>query len=392
MCQRDHMIAIQRGGCGRSYRGAGLLANAYQAGLRYKNVNNNEKQFPGETHTILKVNGANMVANYMGPGTNVKKRLLRGDEPVSDMDSISLAHDLRYTLAKGPEQIRDADRRFLKRARTSSDVSFNTRQSAAIAAKYAIESKTGVKYPSQNDMDLSDGTDSTLVAKLQEMEQKGFGSDPAHALKEKLMGHRAKVLGKHKKKGRGLNLAGRGLRLAGRGPKIQRVKKYLKAGWEMAKPHVQRYVMETTKDALQKKFSGGQSGGFIWIPFLIAAAVAAAKATALGAAGAVGAWGVNKALKGKGIDENVRNAIERVQLTIKDFSPSAAKKITMAQTMLNANPQSINAVSKILQPIIKASLAQKLQAWGITKTQAGGCMSGGSSSEFTKVLANNLGM
>ena len=387
MCQRDHMLAIQHGGGGRSYRGAGLLANAYQAGLRYKNVNNSEKQFPGETHTILKVDDGYKVANYMGPGTQVKKRLLRGDEPVSDMDAVSLAHDLRYVLAKSPEQIHDADRRFMKRAKTSSDSPFNTRQAAAIAAKYAVESKAGVKYPSQSSLDGNDAGDTTLVEKLQEMEQKGFGSDPAHALKEKLMGHKSKVM---KKKGRGLNLAGRGLRLAGRGPKIQRAKKYLKAGWEMAKPHVQRYVMETAKDALQKKFSGGQSGGFIWIPFLIAAAVAAAKATALGAAGAVGAWGANKALKGRGADQNVRNAIERVQLTIKDFSPSAAKKITMAQTMLNANPQSINAVSKILQPIIKASLAQKLQAWGIT--QAGGCMRGGSNSEFTKVLSQNLGL
>ena len=187
-------------------------------------------------HTILKVDGGgHKVANYMGPGTQVKKRLLRGDEPVSDMDAVSLAHDLRYSLAKNPEQIHDADRRFLKRAKTSSDSPFNTRQSAAIAAKYAIESRTGVKYPSQTSLEGNDDTDMTLVGKLQEMEQKGFGCDPASALKEKLMGHK-RILGKHKK-GRGLGLAGRGLRLAGRGPKIQRAKKYIKARYSDSFSH-----------------------------------------------------------------------------------------------------------------------------------------------------------
>ena len=298
---------------------------------------------------------------------------------------------IRYSLAKSSDQIHDADRRFLKRAKTSSDSPFNTRQAAAIAAKYAVEARMGVKYPTQVSLEGNDDTDMTLVSKLQEMEQKGFGCDPASALKEKLMGHK-RIVGKKHKKGRGLGLAGRGLRLAGRGPKMQRAKKYLKAGWEMARPHIQRYALETAKGVLQKRFGGQQSGGFvIALPLLIAAAVGAAKAIAVGGLGALGAWGTNKALKGRGLDDNIRNAIERVQLTINDFSPSAARKISMAQAMLSNNPQSINAVSKILQPIIKTSLAQKLQAWGITKSQAGGCMRGGSS-EFTAVFKQNLGL
>ena len=77
MCLRDYMMSMQRG---KSYthRGGGLLANAYQAGLKNRNVINHENLFPGEMHTILKVDGGgHKVANYMGPGTQVKKRLLR---------------------------------------------------------------------------------------------------------------------------------------------------------------------------------------------------------------------------------------------------------------------------------------------------------------------------
>ena len=34
--------------------------------------------------------------NFTGPGTNLKYRLERGDEPINKVDALSLHHDLRY--------------------------------------------------------------------------------------------------------------------------------------------------------------------------------------------------------------------------------------------------------------------------------------------------------
>lgn len=34
--------------------------------------------------------------NFTGPGTNLKYRLERGDEPVNKVDALSLHHDMRY--------------------------------------------------------------------------------------------------------------------------------------------------------------------------------------------------------------------------------------------------------------------------------------------------------
>ena len=88
----------------------------------------------------------------MGPATQLKKRLHRGDLGVSPMDTASMAHDIRYSLAKTPGDIQSADRRFLKKARTVKDFKTNRAQGiAAIGAKYAYESNKGVQYPTASD-------------------------------------------------------------------------------------------------------------------------------------------------------------------------------------------------------------------------------------------------
>jgi hypothetical protein len=111
--------------------------------------------YPGEMHATLRDSkGKKRVASYMGPGTQVVKRIKRGDMPVSDIDRVSQSHDIRYSLAKNSADIREADRRMIKRAKTSSD-SFSNRQKGlrGIQAKYAAETVSGVRFPSQKDMD-----------------------------------------------------------------------------------------------------------------------------------------------------------------------------------------------------------------------------------------------
>ena len=159
---RSRMLSMDRPQKG--HRGAGILTDVFQKGLQYKKVQGADLLFPGEAHTILKTGalGKKRMANYMGPGTQVKQRVQRGDEPVSDMDRISQAHDVRYSLAKRPQDVREADVRFLKKARTSTDYNFNKAQGiGGVAAKYALEGKRGVQYPTQMELDENDENDNT---------------------------------------------------------------------------------------------------------------------------------------------------------------------------------------------------------------------------------------
>ena len=136
-----------------------------------------DNRFPGEMHAPLRVKGRTVIANFMGPGTQVKARLERGDVPVSDMDKISLAHDLRYMLAKSKGDIREADRLFLAKAQSSSDNLYNRGLGlSAIGAKYAAEKLTGVLYPTQAELDANDVNDGLLTSHMSSLTQDGYGT------------------------------------------------------------------------------------------------------------------------------------------------------------------------------------------------------------------------
>jgi len=73
---------------------------------------------PDEKHGVLILpNGKIGRSNYMGPGTNLIKRLKRGDKPRTEMDELSRAHDIRYDLAQSQKDIEDADEIFIKGAK-----------------------------------------------------------------------------------------------------------------------------------------------------------------------------------------------------------------------------------------------------------------------------------
>jgi hypothetical protein len=64
-----------------------------------------------EKHTFLyDKEGKLKRANYMGAGTDILKRLRKGDKPISKADKISMAHDIQYTMAKTYDDIRKADK------------------------------------------------------------------------------------------------------------------------------------------------------------------------------------------------------------------------------------------------------------------------------------------
>jgi hypothetical protein len=97
-----------------------------ELGTKIKNMipasdENARPSFAGEKHAILELpNGKNGVANYMGPGTQVLKRLKRGDVGRTFADNVAKRHDIDYALAatEGSKEaqikaIREADDRMI---------------------------------------------------------------------------------------------------------------------------------------------------------------------------------------------------------------------------------------------------------------------------------------
>lgn len=60
------------------------------------------KLFEGENHGVLWVPGKGFQrADYMGPGTQILKRIQRKDTGKTPIDQISMLHDIDYTIASG---------------------------------------------------------------------------------------------------------------------------------------------------------------------------------------------------------------------------------------------------------------------------------------------------
>ena len=85
--------------------------------------------------------------NYLGPGNP-----LDNGEPTNNADRIARDHDFEYSTATSPEDIRRSDRKAIIRFLGDRDLlgpSFGgTVGAIGIGAKYALESFTGVLYPS----------------------------------------------------------------------------------------------------------------------------------------------------------------------------------------------------------------------------------------------------
>lgn len=100
--------------------------------------------FNGEKHALLKLqNGKMGIGNYMGPGTQLIKRLKRGDPPRTETDKVSQAHDIRYGIAKNVDDIRKADKIMIRKveeiARNKTDSRINIAQAKLIKAKIVGE-------------------------------------------------------------------------------------------------------------------------------------------------------------------------------------------------------------------------------------------------------------
>ena len=143
----------------------------------------------GENHAFLYTgtNKSNILglerANFMGPGTNLTKRLKQNSKPKTYSDTASEAHDIRYGLSSNIKDIRTADNKFLqsleKAKNEKLDYKFNIYQGdIGIKSKIFLEDKLGVKPEFFTEFGINNLTKEEInlyTNKLKELEQQGFG-------------------------------------------------------------------------------------------------------------------------------------------------------------------------------------------------------------------------
>jgi hypothetical protein len=135
----------------------------------------------GEVHAPQYTKKGFKFGNYIGPGTDVYNNIKKGKKPVSKADRAAQAHDLRYDRAKSNKDVRDADKKMVKKLKQISkdkgDYKFNL-----LIAKWPIQVKMkledwGIMAPGSfsskkgvapGDKDLNDAT-------LARLEQEGYG-------------------------------------------------------------------------------------------------------------------------------------------------------------------------------------------------------------------------
>lgn len=161
--------------------------------------------FKGEVHGVLRLpNGKTGIANYLGPGTNIVKRLERGDPPRTLVDTVAKAHDIRYSLARNENDIRKADNKMIdsvnKIQKNKSDAIQNILQAKLIKGKVMAEDVGFLKRTAfSGDLKgpANDGDRRVLQSNLEDLEQSGYGDHlPAAILKKKIF----KFLKKEKNK------------------------------------------------------------------------------------------------------------------------------------------------------------------------------------------------
>lgn len=201
---------------------------------------NARPMFSGEKHMVLKLpNGKSGMANYMGPGTQVIKRLERGDTGRTPADMVAKRHDIDFTLAQqAPNKTvqiqlaRAADNRMIKSLKDiqkgahGGDAFINVQAGLrGIEAKIALENK-GLLNPSKFAGPLKKYTPKEtelLISARNDLEQKGYGHCgsglglPGQGLKKKLLSQykRDKMKKDVALKSSIVKMSGRGLTLPG---------------------------------------------------------------------------------------------------------------------------------------------------------------------------------
>ena len=163
----------------KTQKGKGIIDGIANAILSDKH----NRLLPGEKHQIIYLpDGTYNPARYSGPGTNLKVRISRNDQPLSYVDKVAEAHDLRYALASVDNDVRIADNKMVQLLQKGKlqqlDSNFNINQGLMIQTKILMEDKMGVPksfFASYGRINKSPEENAMYEGKLKELEQQGFG-------------------------------------------------------------------------------------------------------------------------------------------------------------------------------------------------------------------------
>ncbi len=176
----DKLVSIPRRAAGKAAAG---ISNVFP-----DSDENARPIFPGEHHQLLKLPNKKFGrANYSGPGTRITARIKRNDPPRTLVDQVAQAHDIRYDLAEGGDDVRKADQKMLRSLerlkRENTDSRFNINPARlGIQAKIAAENFGLLSREAFIDTSKkpSIGDRNILKSKLNQLEQKGFGYGSAN--------------------------------------------------------------------------------------------------------------------------------------------------------------------------------------------------------------------
>jgi len=343
-----------------------LASRAYGSSIGKKAINmlpssddTARQGYAGEKHAILQLeNGRYGVANYMGPGTEVIKRLERNDPPRTKSDRVAMRHDIDYALAQNASS-REEQVKLIRQADNTMVNSLNR-----------ISKEKGDRK--KNIFQGRRGIQAKMMAEDSGVMNKGSYSGEL----KRLTDHEKQLLNKHKQS---LVQQGYG------------VSTYV--GSSLKKKILKSMMKEAQKgDGLRLS---GQRGGFIFsTALLIAGLTAGAKATALGVAGAIGAHAYNSA-----VGNGVMDMIAKVKLTKKDFSKQVIKAVdeeldkiqTNASNSSDMKKQIMAKVAKPLLPLVKnvlhKKIKQKMGGNGLKLAGDGLSLAGGNNKKIdTKIL------
>lgn len=120
------------------------LKQYYDLGM---NIYKDAQKYEGERHIPLWVNGGFKMSSYMGPKTEIFKRLEEGVEAVSFADLVSQLHDINYTLAQTSQNkqqqlntVRTADELMINQLNRGKDLKLDNRLNIGLA-KHGISTK-----------------------------------------------------------------------------------------------------------------------------------------------------------------------------------------------------------------------------------------------------------
>lgn len=184
---------------------------------------NARASFQGEKHAILQLpNGKNGIANYMGPGTEVIKRLQRNDPGRTESDKVAKRHDIDYVLAQGEPtkaaqlvKVREADNRMIKSLQkireNKTDANRNIQMGLRLIQAKVAGENLGVLDKSKfaGDIKNINPEDRILLeAERNKSEQSGYGINgkllPGQKLKMALLNNKVKGPKKPRLAGQGL--------------------------------------------------------------------------------------------------------------------------------------------------------------------------------------------